>query len=124
MAAAWDSSAPAMATEVKHEVARVGSARRCTTQEEDEDRDRGTTKRLRSEAIEAPSDTPGASSSQAAYEETPVARWPMQWRALERPRSGEWEEGDNFGADPLAKQSIFETMSMQIKACKVSCTHF
>ena len=34
-------------------------------------------------------------------------------------KSGEWEDdSEEFGKDPLARQSIFQTMIMQIKACR------
>ena len=43
----------------------------------------------------------------------------IQDRVDQLKKSGEWgEDGDSFGADPLAKQSVFQTMAMQIKACK------
>ena len=40
-------------------------------------------------------------------------------RVAELKKSGEWgDEGDVYGADPLAKQSLVTTMGMQLKACK------
>jgi hypothetical protein len=40
-------------------------------------------------------------------------------RVAELKKAGEWgDEGDAFGTDPLAKQSLVATMSMQLKACK------
>ena len=40
-------------------------------------------------------------------------------RVAELKSAGEWgDDGDVFGTDPLAKQSLIATMAMQMKACK------
>lgn len=40
-------------------------------------------------------------------------------RVKQMKESGEWErEGDSFGKNPLANQPLYETMLMQLKACK------
>jgi hypothetical protein len=40
-------------------------------------------------------------------------------RVAELKKAGEWgDDGDVFGTDPLARQSLVATMSMQLQACK------
>ena len=39
-------------------------------------------------------------------------------RVKQMKASGEWDEGDNFGKNPLSRQPLYTTMLMQIKACK------
>eukprot|EP00595_Chromulina_sp_UTEXLB2642_P001579 CAMPEP_0196761498 /NCGR_PEP_ID=MMETSP1095-20130614/756_1 /TAXON_ID=96789 ORGANISM="Chromulina nebulosa, Strain UTEXLB2642" /NCGR_SAMPLE_ID=MMETSP1095 /ASSEMBLY_ACC=CAM_ASM_000446 /LENGTH=124 /DNA_ID=CAMNT_0042111119 /DNA_START=196 /DNA_END=567 /DNA_ORIENTATION=+ len=33
-------------------------------------------------------------------------------------QTGDWDEGDTFGKNPLANQSLIDTMISQIKTCK------
>eukprot|EP01035_Chromulina_nebulosa_P017249 gene17249-22777_t len=33
-------------------------------------------------------------------------------------QTGDWDEGDNFGKNPLANQSLIDTMISQIQTCK------
>lgn len=61
-------------------------------------------------------DLPGEDGSQ---EKIAAIQQRIESRVAELKMAGEWgDDGDVFGTDPLARQSLVATMSMQLKACK------
>jgi hypothetical protein len=61
-------------------------------------------------------DLPGADGSE---EKIAAIQQRIQERVDALKKAGQWDDNDEvYGKDPLAKQSILQTMAMQLKVCK------
>jgi hypothetical protein len=64
-------------------------------------------------------DTSGLPGEDGSPEKIAAIQQRIEERVAALKKSGEWgDDGEVYGSDPLAKQSLVQTMTMQLKACK------